>query len=63
MDMAFIDILMEGNIKVIGKMTIRMDLGNKVGLIMLHIKDIISMGRKMVRGFSDGLMGQYMKDN
>ena len=61
MDMVYIHISMELNMKAIGKKINRTGKEKKVGLMVPHMKEIINKVKKAVKVFSNGLMEVYMK--
>ena len=63
MDMVYIHILMELNMKEIGKKINKMEQVRKVGLMELHMKVNINKVRKVVKVNLNGLMEVHMRDN
>ena len=63
MDMAYIHILMEQNMKDIGKKINKMEKEKKVGLMVLLMKEIINLEKKVGKEFSNGQMEVHMKEN
>ena len=63
MDMVFILISMEQNMKEIGKKINKMEQEKKVGLMVLHMKVIINKVKKVDKENSNGLMEVLMKVN
>lgn len=59
----FIFIMMAQNIKDNGNKTNSTEGENKYGLIMLFIKDNISLGKKMELGISNGQMVHNILEN
>ena len=54
--MELIIIIMEQNMKDIGKMIVNMDLEHKLGSIKVNMKEIIKMEKKMVKESMFGKM-------
>ena len=63
MDMEFILIWMGQSMKENGKWISNMEREKKYGPIMQNMKEIIKMGRKMVRAFLSGQMELLIRDN
>ena len=63
MDMVYIHILMELNMKVIGKKINKMEQGKRVGLMVHHMKEIINKVKKVDKGYLNGLMEVHMMVN
>ena len=63
MDMVYIHILMELNMKEIGRKINKMEQVRKVGQMVLHMKEIINKERKVAKVNLNGQMEVLMKDN
>ena len=61
MDMVYIHISMELNMKDIGKKINKMEKEKKVGQMVPHMKEIINKVKKVAKVFLNGLMEVYMK--
>ena len=63
MDMVYIHILMELNMKEIGRKINKMEQVKKVGLMVPRMKETINKVKKVVKVNLNGLMVVHMKDN
>lgn len=58
----YFNIIAEASTRVIGKMTNKVGLVRKLGLMATNTKENINMVRKMVREFTDGRMEAIIKE-
>lgn len=62
MDMAYLNIIMEANIRAIGRMIYSMVMAPRYGQMVTNIKVNTSMVRKMDKVSINGTMGVFIKE-